>query len=294
MDAILVDVFKQNEKVKIMDKFKYFFLRKIEYEYSSKLKFANVNINEKYLRDILKYRDNKTNAGHLRMIYIKLLEKLFKYFFSKTLKGKNQKNNLVIYSSNILKSAEYNEYISKLLDEYGIKQIETTNTMLENDLKNIKDYISKNNLEINRLKILYMLKNRENFDAERFLTYISSYKFVDILYMNKIDSNIRKIVNNLNNEYGTSIEVMDKKNISKYDIYVLVDFDKENLIRYILNKKRLVIGLNNPEDDLFNEYNKKYDKNMNKLSNINNIEKFSKTNIGYAIYASETYLTNSV
>jgi hypothetical protein len=166
--------------------------------------------------------------------------------------------------------------------------------MKKNDIKNIDIFIKNNNLDIYKVKVIYVIKNKENIDIERFLEYIYKYKFVDILYTNKVDSSIKRQVNNLNNEYGTSIEVIDKKNVSKYDIYILEDVYKKDLEGYILNKKRLVIELNNSTDDLFNEYNKCYDKNSIKLKNINELEKYNKTSIGYAIYMEKRHLTNSV
>jgi hypothetical protein len=199
------------------------------------------------------------------------------------------------YISNIFKSKKFNdsEYIyitSYDLDKNDILK-KKLNTFLDNKFSEIicNDTIKKNSIKYlqdysNESKILCIIS--EKIDITILLKYIEKFKIVDFLYMEKLDKNFIKNINNINMEYGSTISFISSNDLTMYDVYVI--FNNVNLDGYVLNRKSKRLDLTSSDNDIYSKEYKIYSKYSNEIVNKEN---YSKTRIGKLICK---YLTDSV
>lgn len=235
-----------------------------------------------------------------------LLGKISKYVIAKKLYKKLSK----CYRVNIViseKVSDYNfKYLMQILDLVikfdknvnttieKFKIIEKKNNMHINDVKYIDDYISEKNIDIAKLKILVLIGNIEDLNITQIEKYIQNYKFVDIILLNSVSKHLVNKVNNiitkLNNDYGTTIEVIQKRNLTSYSIYLnYSNISKQDIISsYILSPYSKFINMYDADEDYENINNKSYYNYCDMLEplflrlNID-IEKFSKNRLGALI-----------
>jgi len=191
----------------------------------------------------------------------------------------------------------FKEYIYNILSsnsEMKINEINVDNQMYENDIKHIEDYINTSKINRNKLKILLVLNDISDYNEEKIKEYITNYKFVDILKMpniNKLEvGRIKQNIDEINEEYGSTIEIISKKNIQEYSIYIMysnVSYDYFTS-HYILKKRSKYIDMKNEDLDLYNnnvlefERNKSYILTLAERLNID-ITRYSKNKIGSVI-----------
>ena len=170
------------------------------------------------------------------------------------------------------------EYILRLFRLNNLtvyEELNIKNNLKRKDVVYMDKYINDNKIDLCKLKILIIINDLRDFDENKLLEYISKYKFVDVL-------------NTINNEYGTTIELIGKRNIQKYNIYLMYSKMDRNIFiqQYILNGKSLYLDMNDIDMDIMSEEYicyKRYEPEI--LTILNRLEinrnNFSKVKLGF-------------
>ena len=259
-----------------------------------------LKINKKILDKIIFYcynnKKNKLSTLKIDNLFYYLLHMYYFIILHILIKKINNifsyKDGILIYSKNLKNNEKQYNCLHDILNnknlESNVKELIQCDTILKNDIKNIDKYIIDEKINIQKLRILLIIKNALKFDFDRLFRYLDKYKFVDILKVGDFDKDFFKKINNINKEYGTSVEIKDtkfknKNAIYKYNRYINFDCD-ENLLNsgYLLNKKSLYLDMQNSETDRFNVYKKVYDKYKDSYSTkYIDINDFNVLDIGY-------------
>lgn len=171
------------------------------------------------------------------------------------------------------------------------KCVESVNYLKQRDFRYIERYIYQNNIDKNKFKILIALNDINDLDIEKIKTYIEKYKFIDILKMKDVCKTqykkMLKIIDDINNEYGTSIEIIQKRNIQNYDFYILYSKNLKHFFKahYILNKNSYLLDITDIDDDVLSKEYKLYEKNKGYITTLFDrmclsSENFCKTDLG--------------
>ena len=259
-----------------------------------------LKINKKILDKIIFYcynnKKNKLSTLKIDNLFYYLLHMYYFIILHILIKKINNifsyKDGILIYSKNLKNNEKQYNCLHDILNnknlESNVKELIQCDTILKNDIKNIDKYIIDEKINIQKLRILLIIKNALKFDFDRLFRYLDKYKFVDILKVGDFDKDFFKKINNINKEYGTSVEIKDtkfknKNAIYKYNIYINFDCDEKLLNSgYLLNKKSLYLDMQNSETDRFNVYKKVYDKYKDSYSTkYIDINDFNVLDIGY-------------
>lgn len=298
MNTLFIDISSEKSKVKNEKKFS---LSNIKYKAKTNiLKYELIedilktgaitnNISLKINKDILDVLVNKKKD--IRRIY-----------FEKDLKSKIKNiDNLNIVFSNYFDDANSNLYkkyilntLKKKRDDLSLKEILIDNKMCNNLTTYIDDYVKEFAINQNKLKILAIFNDINDYSEDKLKEYISKYKFIDVLRMNGINKieykKLSTSIEELNEEFGSTIDIIQRRNIQEYNIYLMFSkVAKEDFYsHYILRKKSKYIDLNNADEDIYNENIKQYKKNKYELSTLfNRLEllddNFSKNKLGALI-----------
>lgn len=229
------------------------------------------NINLKIDNELLnKFANNKAN---------KLLKKVFEINLKTKLKNIETLN--LVFSKNLDKKENEisKRYILKILssiNNLNLKEIVISNKMNINDIKYINEYIKKEKINPNKFKILVALDNIDDYSDKKMIEYISNFKYVDILKMSGIDKvrykKLNEKIEKINDEYGTTIEITQKRNIQEYNVYLVYSKVNKDEFKshYILRKKSKVFCMNDEEQDVLNENLKAYEKNKYDIETLFN------------------------
>ncbi len=176
---------------------------------------------------------------------------------------------------------EANLDLKKLFSTFNDKLlINCQNNLLANDRTYIEEYINKNCLEKNKVKILFVIDNLDKVVRKKIEEFILEYKFVDI-YPVRFIHNIYDYVNNLNYKLGTVIEVLDKLKEEDYNIF-LVFCNKHKISRtsssYILDYKNSELDVKSNTYLIYQNNRNYYDKIFENLGT--NVSRFDKTKLG--------------
>jgi len=145
-----------------------------------------------------------------------------------------------------------------------------------NDIKYINEYINSEKINPNKLKILIALDNIDDYSDKKMIEYISNFKYVDILKMSGIDKirykKLNEKIDKINDEYGTTIEITQKRNIQEYNVYLVYSKVNKDEFKshYILRKKSKILCMNDEEQDILNENIKAYEKNKYNIETLFN------------------------
>lgn len=267
---------------------------KFEKKYN-KTHIKYISIDKKVLDKVLNYCYNnyKNKLQNINKSNL-FLNKIFKMCYNlkerKLLKYLSKFNsmydndNVAILSKNILANKLYYKYVNDIFVKSNIPIFIQENTIIRNDIKNIDEYILRKSIDIQKFKILWIIKSSMNFDYDRLINYLSRYKFIDILNFEKNDINLEKKIEFINKEYGTSIQLINTKNIFEYDVYINFDIKEIDLFnKYIINRDNLYIDMKNSENDIFNQYNilyKKFKDISLEFENFN-IKNYTNIDMGY-------------
>lgn len=244
----------------------------------SKEKKSINNIRKLVTNKIFKYivNDDILNNSLSKITYIRIdreyiniqLQKGKYSIYDKILKlninRKYGKNDVVhlIFSKEFDKNQLIKKYILGLfrLNKVTIyEELDIKNNLKVNDKIYMDKYIRDNKIDLCKLKILIVLDHIKDYDEKKLLEYISKYKFIDILKtknINKYDSaKLQGFIQKINNEYGTTIDLIGRRNIQKYNIYLLYSkIDRDSFIqKYILNSKSLYLDLNDVDMDVMSD-----------------------------------------
>lgn len=212
----------------------------------------------------------------------------------------------LVFSKNLDKKENENckRYILQVLSSIKgitLKEIVISNKMSINDIKYINEYVKKENINPNKLKILVAIDDITDYSNNKMIEYISNYKYVDILKMSGIDKirykNLSENIDKINNEFGSTIEITQKRNIQEYDVCLM--YSKVNhedfKSHYILRNKSKVIDMHDEEQDKLNDNIKAYEKNKEYIETLFNridvdLASYSKNKLG-ALMLEEKDLT---
>ena len=234
------------------------------------------------------YLENKKNKNQYN-----LYDKIFKHVVNFKYSINDEVN--VIFSNLFDNDSYIKSFILDLLRLNNLtiyNEVLNKNTLKENDHKHIKEYLKTRSKEIDKLKLLMVIDNINDFNKEKFIEYISKYKFVDILKTKNINGyDYRKLLNyiqNINKEYGTAVEIKQKRNLQNYD--VLLIYSKINKVdfceKYIVSNESLYLDFTDIDSDIYNDWYlvyKRYEPEVLTLLNRLNIKEnnFSKQKLGY-------------
>ena len=162
------------------------------------------------------------------------------YFFKKFIKSyiKNIKDINVVFSKKFNGMDYIRNEIKKILHiiNGNCKYIKSDNDLKNHDSIYLKNYILNNKIDKSKFRILVVVDDIKDFEKEKLKEYLEEYKFVDILRMSNISKGdykrLSKEVNDINNEYGSSMEIIQKRNIQNYDFYII----------YSQNRKKYLIS----------------------------------------------------
>lgn len=177
------------------------------------------------------------------------------------------------------------------IPELKVKVMKQDNTMEVNDIHYMEEYIKAEKLNLNKLKILVVINDINDYKEEKLKEYIAKYKFVDILRMGGITKmQYQKIVdsvNRINEEYGSTIEITQKRNVQEYAIYVMYSkVTKEEFIsHYIIRKKAKYLEMKDADQDVHHENMKEYNKKKYDIETLLkriklDINRFSQNKLG--------------
>ncbi len=297
MNKLYIDLYSKNDEIKNItsdNKFSTFF---------KKLHYNLKNIFRNYRKT--KYEDSISllvdidyiNSVCLRQNRKYSLEEKFILKFIKSNFSCDDKVNTVkiIFSKKLYNMNNNKKYILNFLNNiYNIKftTVEYENQILEHDLNIIDRYINSKKIEKEKLKILVIISNIMNLNKEKLIEYINSYKQVDLFVTSKLSKKEIKLiqdeVDSINNEYGSSIDVLQsEKETKKYNVYLnYSNVNKEKFIsNHLVNKKAKFIDINNIDEDILSDGYRLFVKNekliKEMLINLNlNLDNFSIVNLG--------------
>ncbi len=279
MNTIFIDIYSKHANTKKDKYLKFKVLKDIKNDEFNKNIF--LQIDTKLLNSILKNRS-------------KLSQRLLKLFLKR--EYKKDKELLIVFSKEIDKNKDYkrcikNLFLQTLEENLKIIEISVKNNMLEHDIFYIDSILEKNKIIKSRANILMVIDSIFDFNYDKILEYIKRYRYLDILELDgisKVEHNtLLNKINNINDEYGTTIEIIKKRNILEYDVYVFYsninveDFKNQ----YVLNQDTKIIETKNEDADTINLSYRMYRKNKEKLEDLFsrldcNIERFSKSKLG--------------
>lgn len=289
MNTIFIDVNdlknKGDEKNKLFNTLKYKLF---------KVSITRDFTNDKFDKNILFQMDK----NFLESI-LKKERKVSRFIIKLFLKKEYKKDNelFVVLSKEIDKNKEYRKYIITLIKDalknntLKINEIKTQNYMLKHDTIYIDTILNKKNIKINKASVLITINNIKDFKVEKVIEYIKKYKYVDVLRLNGISKREHKVllekINDINDEYGTTIEIIQRRNISEYDVYVFYSNIEMEQFKdhYILNKDLNILDTKNEEQDTLSLPYRTYKKNKYELEALFNrincdMERFSKNKLG--------------
>lgn len=198
-----------------------------------------------------------------------------------TLKIMFRNNFTYIVTSKYLQDDDY--VLSLLTTTIKCNMIVTEqNNLTCNDVIYINEYIEKNNLKIENIKVLVIIDNLDKCVKEKIDFYIKKYKVLDVLVSNpKILGEVKEYTENINYSEGTAIETIDK--LHKVDYNILLMFSQTYKLEY--NNSSFILDYNDSDLDVkSNTYlmYKKYEKNLYNIFSVLGLKtsRFKKTKLG--------------
>lgn len=220
--------------------------------------------------------------------------KFLKWYLIKEFQKTNSKIYLV-FSKRFAKKKKYErwlkKYIKEILKDHLVVEITVQNEMLKHDKYYIDTFLKQKNIEIPKASILLVLNHLIDFKIDKVIEYIQKYKYVDILRLQDISKreyrSLLEKVNQINNEYGTTLEIIQRRNIVEYDVYICyskIDIE-EFKEHYLLNKEAKLIDITDEEQDTLSLSYRTFQKNKGELEAMLNridflIEDFHKGKLG--------------
>ena len=286
---------KNDLKKTINNRFNYYKYNFFKYNYNYDILNNDYSKNMSLLLDFEYILDNILNNKKFSIKMFSLKQSLKREF------AKLQNINVIFDKTFDELDEKYKgilkEFIFNILSSNGIIQINEVNTdnkMYENDIKYIEEYINSFKVNRNKLKILLIFNNISDYNEDKIKEYIIKYKYVDILKMSNINKlelkKMQESIEHINEEYGSTIEMVSKKNLQEYSIYIMysnVSYDYF-ISHYILKKKSKYIDMKNEDLDLYNnnvlefEKNKSYILTLAERLNID-MTRYSKNKVGSII-----------
>ena len=169
-------------------------------------------------------------------VNVKLITKALNHIFK-------EDKNYIVLSKKI-----NNENIAKILNSYpNVTLVTAQNNLLKNDINYINNYIEKNNMNRNDIKILFVIDEINDIIISKLYYFIKKYKIIDIkLNDNQNYKNVKEIVNKINRDEGTVIDIVDKIQQKNYNIILV--FSKKQ--KFFYNDNLYILDYNNSDLDI--------------------------------------------
>lgn len=286
MNTIFVDVydFKNNRNNNFISNVKEKFMKVSIVRDFTNDKFSK-NLSFRIDREFL---DSCIKSKH------KLSENLIKIFLRKEYRKDEELS--VVFSKIIDENKEYKKYIKDMFinalgNNLSLYEVTIQNDMLKHDIIYIDNILDKSGIKTNKANILIAINDIEDFKQDKIIEYIKKYKYVDILRLDGISKTqylkLLEKLNTINDEYGTTIEVIQRRNIAEYDVYTFYSNIDMNYFKehYILNRNAKIIDTKNEEQDTLNLAYRMYNKNKYDFEALFNridckVDRFSKNKLG--------------
>ena len=189
---------------------------------------------------------------------------------------KNKRNITVVFSRKIKNTIGLEDSIKKLFDQIGLdfRYIDSLNKLKTLDISYIERYMTVKKINPDRFKLLVAIDDILDFDFEKFLEYVLKYKCVDILKMQDINKyyykKLAKVVENINNEYGSSVQIIQKRNLQNYDFCIIYTENQKEYFKshYVLKREAYILDITNVDDDILSKEYKIYEKNKSYIETI--------------------------
>lgn len=289
MNTIFIDMNKfqkkeENKKKKIEHFKNYLMQVSITEDFINEKGNKNISLvfDEKFISVL-----GKTKRQSFKKFFLKYqLDKIFK----------NEKKIYFLFSRELDKCKEYKYKIRALLLQIlgeNIQAIEVVaqNNMLQHDVIYMDQFLKLKKIEARKANILIVMNQVADVKIDKVVEYIKKYRYVDILRMNGVSKfeyqTLLEKVNSINEEYGTTTELIQRRNISEYDIYVFYSDISLDMFRkhYILNERAKILDLKNDDDDTlslaYRTYLRKKTDLMALFNRVNlQLDRFSKNKLG--------------
>ena len=98
-------------------------------------------------------------------------------------------------------------------------------------MKHIERYVKAKNLKKDKIKVLVMFSSISDYNNDKMIEYINKYKEVDVAVTEKLSRNeifsITKNLDLINNEYGSTIQILkNKRDLKRYNVYILTKIEE--------------------------------------------------------------------
>lgn len=217
-----------------------------------------IKISNKISSEILRYNNlNKENINKKESFVTKFLRRYHMKSFTKNLKKIITLNSLsdsfAIFSNNI--NVEIRKYLKDILNEFNINEYVCENTMQSNLWKYIEEYKGKNDFSDCDIIPAILIENTEYLDFDMLEDINLKYKEISILVQGRLEKSFVNKINDINEEYGSCIEIVKKmpKDLKRFNVYIFVDKSKLEYVKYKFNKKSCYVDFTNRENDRYNE-----------------------------------------
>ena len=286
MNTIFIDMNKKEENRK----------KKIGYfkNYLMQVSLTEDFVNEQGNKNISLVFDEKF-VSILGKAKKQSLKKIFlKYQLDKVFK--NEKKVYFLFSKELDQCKEYKYKIRTLLlqilgEDMQVIEVVAQNNMLQHDVIYMDQFLKLKKIEARKANILMVMNQVADVKIDKVVEYIKKYRYVDILRMNGVSKfeyqALLEKVNSINEEYGTTTELIQRRNISEYDIYIFYSDISLDMFRehYILNENAKILDLKNDYDDTlslaYRTYLRKKADLMALFNRVNlQLDRFSKNKLG--------------
>lgn len=223
-----------------------------------------ININNKKLADISSYLESqkqvtainnpKSISNIIRDIKMRIVLNKFKSDVKKIIKDNDFIGYSVIFS-NELKKKMIKEYIESFLNNFSINEYLCLNTIKQNYMKYIEEYILNNNLKREKINILLVCDVTDSISIDMIESLNDEFKELSIFSKNKASKGFQNKIKKINDDTGSCIQILDKstKDFRKYNVCIFLDKSKTEYLKQKFNKKSLDIDFTNKENDKFNK-----------------------------------------
>lgn len=217
-----------------------------------------IKISNKISSEILRYNNlNKENINKKESFVTKVFRRYYIKSFIKNLNKiitvNSLSNSFAIFSNNI--NVEVRKYLKDILNEFNINEYLCENTMQSNLWKYIEEYKEKNSFSDCDIIPAVLIENAKNLNFDMLEDMNLKYKEMSIFVRGRLEKSFINKINDINEEYGSCIEIIKKmpKDLKRFNVYIFVDKSKLEYIKYKFNKKACYIDFTNKENDRYNE-----------------------------------------
>jgi len=145
-------------------------------------------------------------------------------------------------------------YIEQVLNNFSINEYLCLNSIKQNYLKYIEEFILNNSLKKENINIVILAESSENISFDIIDTLNSQYKDLSIFCLEKITKGFQNRIKKINDDVGSCIQILNRNNkdFKRYNVCIFLDKTRTEYFKYKFNKKSCCIDFTNKENDKFN------------------------------------------